>query len=61
MSTRVIFVLGYFPCDSCGAKAMDAWYKPRTGQLFTFCGHHTVEHYLALTARRFTIIMTRAI
>ena len=62
MATKVItgYSLGYFPCDSCGAKSVDAWYKARTGQLFTFCSHHTFAHYALLTEKRFKIIMTRA-
>lgn len=56
---RIAFVLGYFPCDRCKAPSLDAWYKVRTGELFTLCGHHSIEYCRALQARRFKIIMTR--
>lgn len=57
---RIVFVLGYFPCDACGTPAMDAWYKRRTGELFTLCGHHGIKHYRELQTRGFKIIMTRS-
>ena len=51
----------FHACDSCGTRSSIVWYNRRSGGLFTFCGHHSLECSTKLLTLGFKIIMAKGV